>query len=152
MLVQLLLVASLLLGARAALNTSHCIDVRDFGARGDGATDDSDAIQAAVHAAIDGQKKMVVGRPWEAGKPTRHPLVGGPDLCFSPGDYKVTRTIELSPNIHGGGWGRYGTWAPATPPNVRGLGKVNVRLNSTTIDMFSTISAFYWHFTGVRLA
>eukprot|EP01048_Picozoa_sp_COSAG05_P023222 COSAG05_NODE_4937_length_1319_cov_1.709016_1_plen_103_part_00 len=38
-----------------------------------------------------------------------------------------------------------------TPPNVRGLGKVNVRLNSTTVDIFSTISAFYWHFTGISM-
>jgi hypothetical protein len=42
-------------------------------------------------------------------------------------------------------------WAPAAPPNVRGLGKVNVRLNSTTLDIFSTISAFYWHFSGISM-
>ena len=120
----------------AALNTSRCVDVRDWGARGDGITDDSDAIQAAVHAAIAGQKDFEIENT--VTRVRQHNIVGGPDLCFSPGDYRVTRTIELSPDL-------------GSPPNVRGLGKVNVRLNSSTVDIFSAISAFWWRFTGIAM-
>ena len=83
----------------APLNSSRCIDVRDFGAKGDGTTDDSDAIQAAVQAAIASEKDFPVTSPPVGSKPgvRQHNLVGGPDLCFSPGDYRITRTIELSP-------------------------------------------------------
>jgi hypothetical protein len=88
-------------------------------------------IQAAVHAAIGGEKDFPITGPDSV---RQHNLVGGPDLCFSPGDYRITRTIELSPDVDGGGWG-----SPASPPNVRGIGKVNVRLNSTTLDIFSAI-------------
>ena len=98
----------------AALNASRCIEVRDYGARGDGVTDDSDAIQAAVHVAskprhpknnlfqgtflsdqvviaVAGQKDFMVENTLTHVR--QHNVVGGPDLCFSPGDYRVTRTI-----------------------------------------------------------
>jgi hypothetical protein len=41
--------------------------------------------------------------------------------------------------------------AQASPPNVRGFGKVNVRLNSTTVDIFKAVSAFWWHFSGISM-
>ena len=137
-----LLPLALLFGARSILNTSVCIYVRDYGAMGDGITDDSDAIEAAVAAAIAGQQDFKITNLHNHVR--QHNLVGGPDLCFAPGDYKITRTIELSPRVDSAG-------TLAAPPNVRGLGKVNVRLNSTTVDMFSAISAFWWQFTGMSM-
>ena len=134
--------ARLATAAWSPVNTSHCINVRDFGARGDGITDDSSAIQAAVHAAIASEKDFPISSPPIGGKPgvRQHNLVGGPDLCFSPGDYRITRTIELSPLIPGGVPDAHGVLPVASPPNVRGIGKVNVRLNSTTVDIFSAVS------------
>jgi hypothetical protein len=55
----------------------HCVNVRDFGAKGDGVTDDTAALQAAV-AAI--------------------PSSGG-TICFPVGTYKVTKNITLPANI-----------------------------------------------------
>lgn len=52
-------------------------DVRDFGAKGDGATDDTAAIQKAVDEATDGEVR------------------------FPRGDYRITRTIEVKLAEHG---------------------------------------------------
>jgi hypothetical protein len=44
-------------------------DVKDFGAKGDGATDDTAAIQGALNS--------------------------GEDIVFSRGEYRITRTISM---------------------------------------------------------
>ncbi|MCF2528908.1 glycoside hydrolase family 55 protein [Yinghuangia soli] len=63
--------------------STYAVNVRDHGAKGDGKTDDSDAIRAAVTAAIAGR-------------------VGGAaqkEVYFPPGNYKVTKkdTLMWSP-------------------------------------------------------
>ena len=50
---------------------THAVDVRDFGAKGDATTDDTEAIIAAVRGADDGVVE------------------------FSRGNYRITRTIEI---------------------------------------------------------
>lgn len=59
------------------------VDVKDHGAKGDGTTDDSDAIRAAVAAAISGRKSGVVQK----------------EIFFPPGNYRVTKkdTLMWSP-------------------------------------------------------
>ncbi|MEU0572186.1 glycosyl hydrolase family 28-related protein [Nonomuraea sp. NPDC005983] len=59
------------------------VDVKDYGAKGDGTTDDSDAIKAAVTAAIAGRTNGVVKK----------------EIYFPPGTYKVTKkdTLMWSP-------------------------------------------------------
>ena len=59
------------------------VDVKDFGAKGDGSTDDSDAIRAAVAAAISGRVGGVAQK----------------EVFFPPGNYKVTKkdTLMWSP-------------------------------------------------------
>jgi hypothetical protein len=59
------------------------VDVKDYGAKGDGVTDDSDAIKAAVTAAISGRASGIVKK----------------DIFFPPGNYKVTKkdTLMWSP-------------------------------------------------------
>ncbi|MGW0810157.1 glycosyl hydrolase family 28-related protein [Nonomuraea sp. NPDC002799] len=53
----------------------YSVDVKDHGAKGDGVTDDSDAIKAAVTAAIAGRSNGIVKK----------------EVFFPPGNYKVTR-------------------------------------------------------------
>ncbi|MFC7381454.1 glycosyl hydrolase family 28-related protein [Sphaerisporangium rhizosphaerae] len=76
----------LLAASPAAANTDpsvFTVDVKDYGAKGDGVTDDSDAIRAAVAAAIAGRASGVVRK----------------DVFFPPGNYKVTKkdTLMWSP-------------------------------------------------------
>jgi hypothetical protein len=53
------------------------LSAHDFGARGDGVADDTDALQAGLDAAFaSGQASF---------------------LCIPPGDYKVTRTLRVAP-------------------------------------------------------
>src|SRR3954470_24124519 len=76
-----------LAGAEPALaNTDpavYSVDVKDHGAKGDGTTDDSDAIRAAVAAAISGRVGGVAQK----------------EVFFPPGNYKVTKkdTLMWSP-------------------------------------------------------
>lgn len=67
----------------AADPTAHTVDVTDHGAKGDGVSDDSDAIRAAVTAAIAGRSGGVVKK----------------EIFFPPGNYRVTKkdTLMWSP-------------------------------------------------------
>lgn len=73
-------------GSPAAANTDpsvYTVDVKTYGAKGDGVTDDSDAIKAAVTAAIAGRVSGVAQK----------------EIFFPPGTYKVTKkdTLMWSP-------------------------------------------------------
>lgn len=61
----------------------YSVDVKDYGAKGDGITDDSDAIKAAVTAALSGRSNGVVRK----------------EVFFPPGNYKITKkdTLMWSP-------------------------------------------------------
>ncbi|MEV4755447.1 glycosyl hydrolase family 28-related protein [Micromonospora sp. NPDC049559] len=61
----------------------YSVDVKDHGAKGDGTTDDSDAIRAAVAAAISGRVGGVAQK----------------EVFFPPGNYRVTKkdTLMWSP-------------------------------------------------------
>ncbi|GAA3534709.1 hypothetical protein GCM10022419_012730 [Nonomuraea rosea] len=61
----------------------YSVDVKDYGAKGDGTTDDSDAIKAAVTAALSGRSNGVVRK----------------EVFFPPGNYKITKkdTLMWSP-------------------------------------------------------
>ena len=60
-----------------ACNTSNWVNVRAFGAKGDGATDDTTAIQAALD----------------------HANAMGGGVCYLPtGNYKITTYLTVSPN------------------------------------------------------
>jgi hypothetical protein len=62
-----------------------CVWVRDHGARGDGVADDTDAIQAAVNAAIDVNRETTALH-YPRGSATRiQEDDTGPALCFGPG-------------------------------------------------------------------
>ena len=119
-----------------------CVYVRDHGARGDGVHDDTDAIQAAVNASAHSLREATIFNYPRGSSNRVQEDDTGPAVCFGPGDYRITRTIELSPNF---GYG------PAGAPDVRGYGTPNVWLNSTTQDIFTVASQHWWRFSGMSL-
>ena len=66
-------------GAEAAQPTTDTLNVKDFGAAGDGVTDDHEAMQAAIDAASQG--------------------LGGGKLYFPEGTYLVKKMVQLKSNI-----------------------------------------------------
>jgi len=72
-------------GADAAdtFSSPYTVNVKDFGAKGDGSTDDSKAIRTAITEALSGRKSGVVQK----------------EVYFPPGNYKVTQkdTFMWSP-------------------------------------------------------
>lgn len=76
--------------ARAVKGIFSVLNVRDFGAVGDGVADDTAAIQAALDAAT------------QAGQPG--------DVFFPAGGYKITSTLRVVPNdTH---WNLMAQWGP----------------------------------------
>jgi hypothetical protein len=70
-------------------------DVRDFGARGDGITDDTTAIQAACNAAVAGN---------DTGSEVNHPPdeYGGSAIVIAVGTFVTSRTIVIGTHFDGG--------------------------------------------------
>lgn len=66
-------------GVEAAQPTTDTLNVKDFGAVGDGVTDDHEAMQAAIDAASQG--------------------LGGGKLYFPEGTYLVKKMVQLKSNI-----------------------------------------------------
>ncbi|RPJ39645.1 MAG: hypothetical protein EHM35_01830, partial [Planctomycetaceae bacterium] len=75
------------LSAKADLNLNHVIDVRDYGATGDGTTDDAPAIQAAYAAAIAAQVS-------DASDSAVLTTYGRPTLYFPKGVYNISESIS----------------------------------------------------------
>lgn len=114
------------------------INVKDFGAKGDGQTDDTDNIQSAIN---------------EAGRLTKtipHPWVGAyPEIVFPDGVYKISRTLLLGvgadPKIgmqsngkpSGTGKQQGGGFA-----SVRGIGKATIQQIHDGKDIFYVGDAF----------
>ncbi|OQB85560.1 MAG: Pectate lyase superfamily protein [Planctomycetes bacterium ADurb.Bin126] len=70
-------------------------NVRDFGAKGDGRSDDTGAIQAAMDAA---GKKTVSEQP-----PNSAYYISMPVVFFPAGKYVLTDTIQIKANVQGEG-------------------------------------------------
>jgi hypothetical protein len=142
----LLLVAAPIGSAPPAAAPTSCVDPREHGAIGDGRHDDTEAIERAINATVAATASMVDA--FDALHVKRRQHLTGPELCFGPGTYYVTRAINLSP-IHPGY--TYGGYGPFDAPNIRGTGRPVIFSNSTTQDIFYSSNTFWWHFSGMTL-
>jgi hypothetical protein len=106
------------------------VNVKDFGAKGDGKTDDTDAIQAAVNN-VAGLTK-VFGRPWNA---------SSPELIFPEGEYLISKTIVIASGMKPGAGLVKGKIAQTQFGNgmgfafLRGIGKASIKQATPRADI-----------------
>ncbi len=83
-----------LTGAAQRSSAQRTYDVRDYGARGDGITDDTTAIQAACNAAVAGN---------DSGAEANHPgdEYGGSAIVIAAGTFVTSRTIVIGSHFDG---------------------------------------------------
>ncbi len=77
------------LAGKTVLGLDHVVDVRDFGAEGDGAADDTSSIQAAIDSIAIYTASAVA--------PKRS--LGGGTVFLPKGTYKITGTLKVYQNI-----------------------------------------------------
>jgi hypothetical protein len=135
--------------------SSPVINVRDFGAAGDGQADDTVAIRAALDAAQ--AQHVSLTTPWGVYYNT------SPVVLFPPGRYKVTQTLPVSTTvIRGEGYASiemadrtkdilYGDWAWRM--TIEGLtligGRAQVSLGNPNIDTgFLVVRDCKFYFSG----
>ena len=107
---------------------SEDVDVRAFGAKGDGKTDDTQAIQAAFDAVA---KKVTRTRKRADGVPGRVLAYSSPAVHFPAGQYLVSETIQVKGHVITGE--RYAALNQADPDK----------------DIFATRWAHYLHIQGL---
>ena len=91
---------------KLAMKANHIFDVKDFGAIGDGSTDDTTAIQATVTGA-------------QTAAPVTVGIAGG-DIYFPPGQYLISNSIVFDRFvgiIRGAGPGLSPNWHPSQSSN-----------------------------------
>lgn len=113
------------------------VSVKDFGAKGDGVSDDTDAIQRAVNAVA--RHTMAYPRMWGAGYP---------ELVFPAGNYLISRTVVLASGLEPGkglekGKGTNNGFSKGLGFSyVRGLGEVTIRQANPQADIFYVAMAY----------
>ncbi|MBN1554348.1 MAG: hypothetical protein JXA11_06360 [Phycisphaerae bacterium] len=113
--------------------TTCGINVKDFGAVGDGKTDDTDAIQKAVLAAMKTGHSIIIREhrphPGQAGRDGGAAISPRPEIVFPEGTYRITRPIVLINYAH-----------------VRGLGTCVIKQSNPKQDIiyFAGRAASVW--------
>ncbi len=117
--------------ALSAADVPLSLNVRDFGAKGDGVTDDSAAIQATVNEAA--KYTAAYPRMWGAAYP---------EIVFPEGNYLISRTIVIATGLIPDGGLKSGRATNTAFSKgmgfayIRGEGKASIRQTNAERDIF----------------
>ena len=78
------------------LTNYRVANVKDFGAKGDGVSDDTEAIRLAIKSL---ENIVCLSKSYEVGIPGKRAVYGGGKLLFPSGVYKVSSQLDLTPLI-----------------------------------------------------
>ncbi len=105
---------------------SGLFNVRRFGAKGDGAADDTAAVQRAIDAAAASAIVVTVPGVHDA-------VVSRATVFFPHGRYRLTRTLHL----------------PARPPDLMGFGRPLLEMRDNTSDLAFGAEVWRWRARGL---
>jgi hypothetical protein len=123
--------------AKPPHRTGPGFSVRDFGARGDGKTDDTAAFTAAFAAAVLGYHEMDCGKG--CGRTV-------PDVFVPSGHYLLSSSIDIGGKVPGAGM----KYIPGVFPGVHGEGTAILQQTNASADIFYTEHVWRTQISGLH--
>jgi hypothetical protein len=126
-------------GSSPGASPGDIFNVKDFGATGDGSTDDTVAIEMAINAAANATFAIM----WDASSPESRTVVASRATVFFPsGHYLLTRTLVLNAT-------RKSLSHYTMSPNLRGEGRAILHQEHNASDIIFGSQIIRWQVSGL---